>query len=104
MCLVLIACLNYGLNVYLDTTLRSAAITSARFAALADTSLAQAQQVNEKLCAKAPFGVRAVCRLELGGQNQPTAVVKIVYQPLHLVVFEPPPVVIRASVALEIEK
>jgi len=104
LCLISIAAINYGLNVYVDTSLRSAALATARFGSLADTSLSQGQQFAQKICAQAPFGVSAVCQLDYRGAASQTAIATFRYQPLSLFFYQPAAVVIRASVALEIEK
>lgn len=104
LCLVSIAAINYGLNVYIDTSLRSAALASARFGSLADTSLSQGQQFAQEICAAAPFGVSARCQLDYQGAARPAAIAEITYQPISLIFYQPASVVIRASVALEIDK
>jgi hypothetical protein len=104
LCLVSIAAINYGLNVYIDTSLRSAALATARFGSLADTSLSQGQQFTKQICAEAPFGVSAVCQLDFRGASRPTAIAEFEYKPLSLIFYQPAGVVIRASVALEIDK
>jgi hypothetical protein len=104
LCLISIAAINYGLNVYIDTSLRSAALATARFGSLADTSLSQGQQFAKQICAEAPFGVSAVCQLDFRAASRPTAIAEFRYQPLSLFFYQPAAVVIRASVALEIDK
>ena len=104
LCLISIAAINYGLNVYIDTSLRSAALATARFGSLADTSLSQGQQFAKQICAEAPFGVSAVCQLDFRGASRPTAIAEFTYQPISLIFYQPAAVVIRASVALEIDK
>lgn len=104
LCLISIAAINYGLNVYVDTSFRSAALATARFGSLADTSLSQAQQFAQQICASAPFGVSAKCKLDYQGAARPAAIAEFTYQPISLIFYQPDEVVIRASVALEIEK
>jgi hypothetical protein len=104
LCLISIAAINYGLNVYIDTSLRSAALTTARFGSLADTSLSQGQQFANQICTEAPFRVSAVCQLNYRGASRPTAIAEFEYEPLSLIFYQPAAVVIRASVALEIDK
>jgi hypothetical protein len=102
--LISIAAINYGLNVYIDTSLRSAALATARFGSLADTSLSQGQQFAYQICTEAPFRVSAVCQLNYRGASRPTAIAEFEYEPLSLIFYQPAAVVIRASVALEIDK
>jgi hypothetical protein len=104
LCLISIAAINYGLNVYIDTSLRSAALATARFGSLADTTLSQGQQFAQQICAEAPFGVNAVCQLDYREASRPTAIAEVTYQPLSLIFYQPDVVVIRASIALEIDK
>lgn len=104
LCLSSIAATNYCLNVYFDTLLRNAAIASARFASLADTSLADAREFALERCVSRAQGLNARCQVTFEEGARQVAVARFSYQPLSLLVFQPERVIVRAAFALETSK
>lgn len=101
LCLSTIACANYCLNVYIDTLFRASAISTARFASLADTTLGQARQIADKTCKSGFAQVIAKCELAYVLGHRQVAEVHMSYKPLSLLVFEQGTVNIVATVGLE---
>lgn len=99
-----ISATNYAINVYSDTLLRAGAISAARFASLADTSLDEAEAFARRLCLSQSMAVRASCLVEITNDARPVAVAQFSYQPLSLLVYQPEAVSIRVSTALETPK
>ncbi len=104
LCVMTISATNYAINVYSDTLLRAAAISTARFASLADTSLDEAQAFARRLCLSQSMALQASCLVEFATDARPVAVVQFTYQPLSLLVYQPEEVTIRVSTALEASK
>jgi len=99
-----ISATNYAINVYSDTLLRAAAISTARFASLADTSLDEAQAFARRLCLSQSMALQASCLIEFATDARPVAVAQFTYKPLSLLVYQPEAVTIRVSTALETSK
>jgi hypothetical protein len=90
-------------NVYVDSTMRFEAIASARFAALADISAAEAAIRAEQRCSKiaAIYAAKCLAGWQSGSKF---ALSEFSYQPLGFIFFQPKRVVINAAAALETPK
>lgn len=104
LCIMTISATNYAINVYNDTLLRAGAISAARFASLADTSLEEARIFARRICLPESSVLKASCNVEVTSGERPAAVAQFSYQPLGLLVYQPEAVRIRASTALETPK
>lgn len=104
LCMMAIAFTNYSLNVYFDTLLRSGASAAVRFASLADTTLEQTQVELEKFCSGRFRQIQPRCQVKYDLGERQVAQVQIAYQPLSLLIFTPPEVMIRATSGLETTK
>lgn len=104
LCIMTISATNYAINVYSDTLLRAAAISTARFTSLADTSLDEAKAFARRLCLSQSMSVQASCLVEITTDAKPLALAHFSYQPLSLLVYQPEAVSIRVSTALEVPK
>lgn len=102
MSLLLVGAFNYCLNVFIDSALRFEAISVARFAALADVTVGDANERAVRVCASLNQGFSARCSVSYEASS--FASVAFEYQPLSLVVFKPERVIIDAVVPLEIAK
>lgn len=103
LCLVLVMACNYCLNVYFDSVLRFEAIASARFAALADVGLEEANGRAASHCLTEASWLATKCSIEIDAVGQ-FAVAHISYQPLSLALFQQERVSINASAALELQR
>lgn len=104
LCIMTISATNYAINVYSDTLLRAGAISAARFASLADTSLDETKAFARRLCLSQSMALQASCLVEITTDARPVAVAQFTYQPLSLLVYQPEAVTIRVSTALEASK
>jgi hypothetical protein len=104
LCLAVVAATNYCLNVYIDTLLRTTAISAARFASLADTTFAQAEQRAEQVCHDQFEQISANCEITFEPAEHSRVNLRITYRPLSLLFFQPREVVIDVSSSLEIAK
>ncbi len=104
LCFATIAATNYCLNVYFDTLLRATAISATRFAGLADTTMAQAEQRTLQMCEEQFEQVSAKCHLWFEAAPATRAHLRITYQPLSLLFIQPREVIIEVSSSLEIQK
>lgn len=99
LCLIVAGSATYCLNALLDTTLRTQTLSAARFAALADVSLEQAQTKVEEFCTGLSARLGATC--VLNQRDQAYAVVTVSYQPLAMFIYSPKRVSFSAAVASE---
>ena len=104
LCLMTISATNHSINVYSDTLLRAAAISTARFASLADTSLRDANSYAAKVCLNESFAIKATCHVEITSDELQRAVAHFSYEPLSLLFYQPEVVTISATKSLEIAK
>ena len=104
LCLAVVAATSYCLNVYIDTLLRTTAISAARFASLADTTFAQAEQRAEQVCHDQLEQISANCQITFEPVTDSRVNFRITYRPLSLLFFQPREVVIDVSSSLEIAK
>jgi hypothetical protein len=104
LCFATIVATNYCLNVYFDTLMRATAISIARFASLADTTLMQAQQNTELICEKRFANLKAECQVWFDVPSSSRVNVRITYRPLPLLFLQPKEVLIDVSKSLETSK
>ncbi len=106
--LLLAASINYCLNVYLDSVFRYQVVATARFGALADVTLAEANLLAEQRCQSNISWLASSCSIAFGAPapEAPNGYVvsTFSYQPLALAWFQTRRVVIHASVANEVAK
>ena len=103
MCLVFVATIAYCLNLYFDSMLRYEAIGAARFAALADVTLAEAELRSSAFCASMPAIIEPQCRVGISDAKG-LAVSEFSFTPLQLLGFSPRRVTINAAATLEFAK
>lgn len=104
LCFATIAATNYCINVYFDTLLRATAISAIRFAGLADTTVAQAEQRTRLMCEEQFEQMSAKCHLWFEAAPATKANLRITYQPMSLLFVQPREVIIEVSSSLEIQK
>lgn len=103
MCLVFVAAMAYCLNVYFDSMLRYEAIGAARFAALADVTLAEAELRSGAICASLPAVIEPRCLVGINDAKG-LAVSEFSFTPLQMLGFSPRRVTINAAATLEFAK
>lgn len=103
MSLVFAVAMAYCLNVYFDSVLRFEAIGAARFAALADVTVAEAESHARSACLAMPALIGAQCRVGISAA-QGFAVSEFSYTPLAMFTLTPRRVTIDAAASLEIAK
>ena len=104
LCFATILAMNYCLNVYIDTLMRATAISTARFASLADTTIIQAQQNTELMCEKRFADIKAKCQIWFDVPSSSRVNVRVTYRPLPLLFLQPKEVLIEVSKSLETSK
>ena len=101
MSLLLVGSINYCLNVFIDSAMRFEAISVARFGALADVSLGDANERAGLVCAQSRQRLSTDCSVHFSGAYSSAT---FSYQPLSLNLLRPERVIIDAVVPLEIAK
>ena len=101
MTLLLVGAINYSLNVLIDSEMRFEAISVARFGALADVSLIEANERAGRACESTRDKLESSCSVSFVGAYSAAT---FAYQPLSLVLLKPQRVIINAMVPLEIAK
>ena len=106
--LLLVASVNFCLNVYVDSVFRFQAIATARFASLADVTLGEANSFAAERCEPQATWLAATCIVNVASPSaaapQGYAVSTFSYQPIGFAWFRSNRVVIHAQVANETSK
>ena len=99
--LTLAAALNFCTNLYLDSIMRFETVAAARFGALADVTIVEANEHAASVCRASSNWAKASCAVEIDSSAK-WSVATFSYQPLSIIFFQSNRITIIANVAREI--